>query len=107
MKLRYTPEPRRDLRRIKAFKLKNGGDPDKATTSISKACSGLKGTPDIGVSARERYGVDTDMDVLFHEIYAIFYRITDDYVEIIRIFDTREDIMFHMFGIDETTDSEE
>ncbi len=98
MKLRYTPESRRDLRTIQAFIINNDGDPTKPLASLTDACSSLKQTPEIGVSASKRYGVDTDMLVLFHDRYAVFYRLNDNFVEIVRIFDTRMDIMFHMFG---------
>ena len=34
------------------------------------------------------------------ERYIVFYRIDGEEIEIIRLFDTRRNILFHMFGID-------
>lgn len=108
MILRYTPEARRDLRGIKKYLSENADTAfaDKIGQSIVEACSGLKDTPYIGVTTMERYDIQTDMRILIIGRYIAFYRIHKDVVEVVRIFDTSMDIMFRMFGIDESTDDE-
>ena len=62
MKIRYTPEFRRDLRKIKAYLVQNGiKSASTIGSAVMQACSDLKCFPDKGESAAERYGVDTDM----------------------------------------------
>ena len=58
----------------------------------------------MGVTTEERYDIVTDMRILISGQYLIFYQVQDSSINIIRIFDSRMDIMFRMFGIDESTD---
>ena len=104
MKVVYTPEFRRDLRAIKSYYLKNDAKEyaKKLGIGILTACAELKDCPQKGPEASKRFGVDTDMRYLVLGQYIVFYRIDDETIEIIRIFDTRTNIIFRMFGIDDS-----
>ena len=102
MTLKYSPEFRRDLRRQKAYYTKHGAKEyaDSIGIRILGACSDLKSFPENGMSAADRFEIKTDMLFLVVERFLIFYRIDQDIIEIIRLFDTRTDILFRMFGVD-------
>ena len=68
-------------------------------------CSALKDFPEKGKSTSERFLIDTDMRFIVIRDYIIFYRINDDAIEVIRLFNTKMNILFRMFGID-TSDPE-
>ncbi len=101
MNIRFSPEFRRDLRRLKTY-LKQQGfkSADTIGKDILRSCNELKRFPEKGKSVSERFGIDIDMLFLVVGKNIIFYRIEDEFIEIVRMFDTRMDIMFRMFGIE-------
>ena len=107
MVLKFSPEFRRDLRAEKSYYTEHDAAEyaKEITKRILDACSDLKKCPQKGKSAAERFEIDTDMLFLVIERYIVFYRIDGEEIEIIRLFDTRRNILFHMFGID-TNDPE-
>ncbi len=110
MKLVYTPEFRQDLRAIKSYYLKKDAKEYAKNLGIKvlTACTELKDCPQKGKEASKRFGIDADMRFLVLGRYMIFYRIDDETIEIIRIFDTRTNIIFRIFGIDNSdTESED
>ena len=101
MRVHFTPEFRRDLRKLKHYLNEQGfHNADKVGKEILTECSDLKNFPHKGKSAYERFGIETDMKYLILGQNLIFYRINAGFVEIIRLFDTRSNIAFRMFGID-------
>ena len=106
MIVQYTPEFRRDLRKLKT-RLENEGFPSADTIGkdILTACSDLKNNPEKGLSAADRFEIDTDMQFLILGMNIVFYRINGETIEIVRLFDTRTDILFRLFGI-ESSDPE-
>lgn len=102
MILKYTPEFRRDLRTEKTYyaKLDAIEYADTLGKKILTACADLKSFPDKGKSAAKRFGIDTDMMYLVVDMYLIFYRTESDVIEVVRLFNTQTNILFHMFGID-------
>ncbi len=109
MIVRFTPEFRRDLRNLRLYLKKQGfKSADTIGKDVLQACSNLKNNPQIGLSASERFGIETDMMFLILGKNIVFYRTEKDYIEIVRMLDTRTNIMFRMFGIDAgDTSSEE
>ena len=59
----------------------------------------LKQFPEMGSSMRNKYGLDCDYYVIFIEHNYFIYRITDEMILILEIFNEREDFMRQMFGI--------
>ncbi len=103
----YTPEFRRDLRAEKSYYIKHNAAQyaNEIGKRLLTACASLKKSPNSGKSAAERFGIDTDMKYLVVERYMIFYRVEANAVEVVRLFNTQTNILFHLFGVD-TTDLE-
>ena len=72
---------------------------DKFSTDISRKLAELKRFPDIGVSMREKYNLDCDYYMIFIEHNYFIYRITDEMILILEIFNEKDDFMRQMFGI--------
>lgn len=72
---------------------------DKISNYISKAVAELKQFPEMGISMREKYGLDCDYYMLFVEHNYYIYRIVEDMVLILEIFNEKEDFMYQLFGI--------
>lgn len=53
----------------------------------------------MGVSIREQYGLDCDYYMLFVEYNYFVYRILEDSVVILEIFNEKEDFVYQMFGV--------
>lgn len=101
MRVRFTPEFRRDLRKLKHYLKEQGFEnADKVGKEILTGCSDLKNFPNKGKSASDRFDIETDMKYLILGQNLIFYRVNEEFVEVIRLFDTRSNILFQMFGID-------
>ncbi len=72
---------------------------DKFSEHISKTIAKLKQFPEMGSSMRNKYGLDCDYYVIFIEHNYFIYRITDEMILILEIFNEREDFMRQMFCI--------
>ena len=66
---------------------------------INDRIHSIQDNEDIGLSCREVFCVDTDYQYIYAAKNYIFYRIDDDAIRIVKIYDEREDIMWKMFGI--------
>ena len=69
---------------------------DKFSKHISETIAGLKQFPEMGVSMREKYELDCDYYILFIEHN---YRILEDVIMILEVFNEKEDFIYHLFGI--------
>lgn len=76
---------------------------DRVSKHISEALSELKKFPNMGISMREQYDLDCDYYMLFVEKNYFIYRILDDMIMILEIFNEKEDFMYQMFGIATTS----
>lgn len=72
---------------------------DKFSGNISRALAKLKKFPESGTSLRKTYQLDCDYYMLFIEHNYFVYRITDEAILILQVFNEREDFLFQMFGI--------
>lgn len=72
---------------------------DRFSAHISKMLAELKRFSDMGVSMRAKYGLDCDYYMLFIEHNYFIYRITDEMIMILEIFNEKEDFIRQMFGI--------
>ena len=70
---------------------------------ISETLAELKQFPEMGVSMREKYDLDCDYYMLFVEHNYFVYRILDDMIMILEIFNEKEDFMYQLFGIVSTS----
>lgn len=72
---------------------------DRVSKHMSQTVAKLKQFPEMGVSLRGQYDLDCDYYMLFVEHNYIIYRIMDDMVMILEIFNEKEDFMYQMFGV--------
>ena len=72
---------------------------DRISNDISKAIAELKRFPEMGISMREKYGLDCDYYMLFVGHNYFIYRIVEGMVLILEIFNEKEDFMYQLFGI--------
>jgi plasmid stabilization system protein ParE len=86
-----------DLIRIKTFltfEFESPGYAKKMINKIMTAFSTISEFPEIG----RNYEDDEEMKIYFVEWYAIFYYLFDEYIEIYRIYDTKEDYVAEMLN---------
>ncbi len=82
------------------IKIKYGKErANKFSKRVSKMLSELKRFPQMGISMRNKYGLDCDYYMLFVEHNYFIYRIEDKVILILEIFNEKEDFMFQLFGI--------
>lgn len=72
---------------------------NRVSDHISKVISELKKFPEMGISMRKQYGLDCDYYMLIVEHNYFIYRIMDDKIMILEIFNEKEDFMYQLFGI--------
>lgn len=72
---------------------------NKFSRNVSETIAKLKQFPEMGVSLREKYDLDCDYYMLFIEHDYFIYRIMNNMVLILEIFNEKEDFMFQLFGI--------
>lgn len=72
---------------------------DRVSKHISKVLSELKKFPEMGISMREQYDLECDYYMFFVEKNYFIYRIMDDMIMILEIFNEKEDFMYQLFGI--------
>jgi plasmid stabilization system protein ParE len=102
MILQFSPEFRRDLRREKIYLAEHESKEyaDKIGITILNECVALKSFPRKGKLASERFEIETDLRFLVVNEFMIFYSVNEDSINIVRLFNTKMDILFRMFGID-------
>ena len=101
MKIIYTPQAREDLREIKEYissVLKNPNAGKNVTSKILKTAHILAELPNSGFSMEEKTGRETNYRCLISGNYGIFYLISGNRIQIIRILDLRTDYMRIIFS---------
>lgn len=71
----------------------------KAIKQITTAVKGLEEFAEKGASVSAMYDIDCDYRYLHVGYNYIFYRIENDKVIIVEMFDEREDFIYKLFGI--------
>ena len=100
MKLRYTPAALCDMDEINAYIRDTLLNPDAARrtiASIINTCARLKEQPDMGVELRQKTGREIKGRGLISGKYLIIYE-ADEAVSILRVLDTRMDVVRILFG---------
>lgn len=101
MKIRYKKtaiEDIQDTERYISNTLHNAEAAKKLTKRIAQAVTLLADNPYMGTPLNSRYEVDTDLRYLIVSNRLIFYRVVEDnYVEVTRVIDGRQDYMAILF----------
>lgn len=103
-KLKYSPDAADKLRALKKDISEQYGI-DKARQvmkSITDATNSLVLFEKKGPAVSELFDVVTDYRYLFVSRNYVFYRIEDEYIRIVNIYNEKEDFMWQLFGIDTT-----
>ena len=72
---------------------------DQFSKHISKSIAELKKFRELGVSLKEKYDLGRDYYMLFIEHNYFIYRIFEDMILILEIFNEKKDFMYQLFGI--------
>lgn len=80
---------------------------NRFSAHISAVISHLKEFPNMGVSMRDKYDLDCDYYMLLIAQNYFIYRILDDKIIILEVFNEREDFMYQLFGIVTTSQETE
>lgn len=102
--IKYTPDAADKLRNINRSILQQYGS-EKAKAIIGKITSTIRGLADNeerGPLAERMFGVTSDYRYLFVSRNYVFYKVENDCIRIINIYNEKEDIMWQLFGIDTT-----
>lgn len=104
-KIKYTPDAADKLRNIKKEISQNYGSEvsKKTVQTIMNAIKGLCEYEKKGIEVAKMFDVDTDYRYLYVAKNYVFYRIEEQYIRVINIYNEREDFMWQLFGIDTTS----
>ena len=100
-KLEYSQVVRRKLKALRVRLTDEFGSEaaEKALKRITDAARGLEDFAEKGVAVSSMYDIDCDYRYLYVCHNYLFYRIENDRIIIVEIFDEREDFMYELFGI--------
>lgn len=104
-KIKYTPDAADKLRDIKNIISKNFGDNNakRIVKTITEAIRDLSKYEEKGIKVSKMFDVVTDYRYIFVSRNYVFYRIEDDCIRIINIYNEKEDFMWGLFGINTTS----
>ena len=103
-KIKYTPDAAEKLRAINsAITAQYGSKKAKEVVGkITRAIRGLIDNEQKGPAVEKMFDVISDYRYIFVSKNYVFYRIEDDCIKIINIYNEKEDFMWLLFGIDTT-----
>lgn len=101
MNVFYRPAALEDIRRSASYlsdTLKNPQAAKRLKTNIMQGCALLRENPQMGTLLSSRFdGIDTNIRYLVIQKQMVFYEVTEEFVEIIRILDGRTDYLSRLF----------
>ena len=101
-KIKYTPDAAEKLRAINSAVTAQYGS-KKAKEVVRKITGAIRGLTDNeqkGPSVEKMLDVSSDYRYIFVSKNYVFYRIEDECIKIINIYNEKEDFMWLLFGID-------
>ena len=103
-KIRYTPDAADKLRNIsKKLILQHGSSKAKEIIGrIMKTGRELSVNEKLGPSVEEMFHIPSDYRYIYVSRNYIFYKIEQEYVQIINLYNEKEDFLWMLFGIDTT-----
>ena len=108
-KLVYSPRYRSRMIQLKQYLEEEFGPSTsrKVLRKITDRLHLLQQEAYSGVSLKELFGIDTEYRYVFVNHNYVFYRVEDDHIFIINIYNEREDFLFGLFGIRSVPEEEE
>ena len=100
-KVEYSQIVRRKLKNLKAHLTSEFGSEvsEKAIKKIMEAARGLCRFEEKGILVSSMYDVECDYRYVYAGHNYLFYRIENNKIIIVEMFDEREDFMYKLFGI--------
>ena len=98
--INYSPDAREDLLGIKEYiseVLLNPQAASRIITEIAKRIDSLADSPELGPRISSRFGIETDFRYLVVENYLVFYRITQNSINILHILNGRQNYLEKLF----------
>ena len=107
--LKYSPNAREKLKQIKQHVMQKFGSgiADKVMKKMIKSFRDLQQFENKGVSVESVLGISCDYRMLYVQHNYVFYQIKADVIEIIDIYNEKEDFMWKLFGIKSDTEETE
>ena len=100
MNIRYKETTIRDIREAERYiaeELHNKIAAAKLTRKIVDAVSLLKENPYMGAALSGKFDLETDLRFLVVSKQLVFYRVCEDYIEVTRVLDGRQDYLAILF----------
>ena len=101
MKLQYSPQAIQDLQRLQRYIAERLQNPTAAAHTVRRIlteCARLKEFPESGCSVQEKTGHATDLRMLICGNYLAVYRVQEQAISVIRVFNARQDYIRILFG---------
>ena len=108
-KLKYSPDYIEKIRNLKKRLTSHFGSAvsNRVIKEIGTQVRALRNNENLGYSVSDMYGVDTDCLCIFICKNYVFYRVDDESIYIVNIYNEREDFMMDLFGIRTTSEETE
>jgi len=91
---RITPAAHRDIAGIKSYIARDKPNAAaKMANEIYDSFDLLQDNPNIGLSLKKKFGIETDYLFWIVSPYIVFYKLEDNYVGIYRVLDGRSDYL--------------
>lgn len=104
-KVEYSQIVRRKIKNLRA-RLTREFDAEiskKSIKQITDAARGLENFAEKGILVSSMYGIECDYRYIYASHNYLFYRVENDKIIIVEMFDEREDFMYKLFGISTTS----
>ncbi|MCR5402411.1 MAG: type II toxin-antitoxin system RelE/ParE family toxin [Butyrivibrio sp.] len=100
-RIRYSQDYKEKISRMRRYLDAYFGNEKriKIFKQINTRIQSIKENENIGISVREMFCVDTEYRYIYEAKNYIFYRIDENDIYIVNIYDEREDFMWKLFGI--------
>ena len=104
-KIEYSHVVRKKLQALKAYLLDefDAAFSQKSIKQITTSVRNLSKFPEKGVAVSTMYDIDCDYRYIYVSHNYLFYRIEEDKIIVVEMFDERENFMYKLFGISTTS----
>ena len=104
-KIEYSQIVRKKLQTLKAYLSDEFGVAfsQKSIKQITTSVRDLTNFPEKGAAVSAMYDIDCDYRYIYVSHNYLFYRIEEDKIIVVEMFDEREDFMYKLFGISTRT----
>ncbi len=101
MQLEFSQIARKKMKVLREYLSEEFGEKKskEIMQDIKSSLENLKEFPESGLEISKQYNIDTDYHLLFRQHNYFIYRIEEEKIIVIQIFNEREDFMQKLFGL--------